>query len=75
MFFLGRYFLCHAFSLSDKAVSSTAFFILLKAVALLGLVSGPVIGLLVGIWVTADIPRKKSFNEESFPMYLVPGVS
>lgn len=56
-------------------MSPTAFAILLIAVALQGLASGPIIGLLVGIWVAADILRKKPFKEASFPMYHLPAVS
>lgn len=72
-FFLASSFLAMLF-LSDKAVPSTAFSVLFIAVALLHLASGPMIGLLVGIWVAADVMRNKPFNEESFPMSLVPGV-
>lgn len=57
--------------------SGSAFSALLIAVALLGLASGsfsPITGLLVGIWITADIQRKM-FKVASFLMYLLPGVS
>lgn len=57
---------------------ATAFSILLIAVALLGLSSGPsspITGLLVEIGIAADTQRKKMFKEASFPMYLLPGVS
>lgn len=57
--------------------SASAFSTLLIAVALLGLASGastPITGLLVGIWITADIQRKM-FKVASFLMYLLPGVS
>lgn len=74
MFFLAGAFLAVLFLCLRKLCHPLLFFILLIAVALLSLASGPIIGLLVGIWVAADIPRKKPFKEESFPMYLVPGV-
>ena len=57
---------------------AAAFSVLLIAVALLGLASGPsnpITGLLVGNWIAADTQRKKMFKEASFPMYLLPGVS
>lgn len=57
--------------------SATAFSILLIAVALLGLASGPsspITGLLVRILISADV-QKKMLKEASSPMYLHPGVS
>lgn len=57
---------------------ATAFSIVLRAVALLGLASGPsslITWLLIGIWIAIDTQRKKMLKEASFPMYFLSGVS
>lgn len=57
---------------------ATAFSVVLRAVALLGLASGsssPITWLLIGIWIATDTQRKKMFKEASFPVYFLPAVS